>query len=388
MKSYCKGLRVDRELVAAAYEKWRSGDSGRKNEWRVYQEHGSPDALIDEIAREVRERRLSFRPIRMYDRRDSRKVRRIGQESVKQQVANYVAVEAMSDFLDARIGFYQVSSVAGKGSVFASRAVRSWVREDGLYWVHLDVHKCYQSLGHGEITEILNRYVRSSDVLYLCDVLLTTYERGLNIGSYFSLKMAQLALSFGYHEVESMHSVRRGRSKRLVTHQLWYADDVYLFSHDKRDLKVAVHHLQAYLKRLLGVGLNRWKVCVMGDQEPPDVAGYVCRRGRTTIRSSIYLHIRRTFLRFDRAPTDALARSVCSYWGWLKHSDSREATRQNGYDRIFRRARRRISRHERRERQIADNAVVDAACRRRHRARPVRAGDERVAPARHPTEAG
>ena len=57
---------------------------------------------------------------------------------------------------------------------------------------------------------ILRRYIRNQDVLYVCETLLATYGDGLEIGSYFSLRMAQLVLSFGFHAVEGMHKTRRG----------------------------------------------------------------------------------------------------------------------------------------------------------------------------------
>lgn len=73
---------------------------------------------------------------------------------------------------------------------------------EGGYHVHLDVRKCYPSIKPEVVSRILRRYVRSPDALYLCEALLATYGGGLEIGSYFSLRMAQLVLSFGYHSVE------------------------------------------------------------------------------------------------------------------------------------------------------------------------------------------
>lgn len=358
MKSYCKGLRVDHALVWRAYCAWCEAESGRKNRWRVVEEYGSEEALVDEIAREVRQRELRLRPIKTYDDRSSKKTRHIGQQSVKQQVLDYVAVIAMEDFLAAKIGHYQVSSMKGKGSVFGSKVVRRWLSEGRLYWVHLDVRKCYENIGHGDVFEILNKYIRSNDVLYVCDALLATYEKGLMLGSYFSLKMSQLVLSFGYHHVEGLRSSRRGVTRPMVTHQIWYADDIYLFSTDKRNLKKAVLCLSAKMQYRAGLRLKPWKVCVSWKDEPTDIAAFVCTRERTTLRSDLYLRLRRAFQRFDAQPSLKRARSVCSYWGWLKHSSSRKAVEKNGYDRIFHRAKRYVSNRERKAITLGPYAVV------------------------------
>ena len=323
MKSYCKNLVIDETHVTEAFNGWMRSQAGRKNFSRIAAEHGDPQTLIQEITTEIRERRLTFRPIRRYKRREpsNGKVRLIGIESVKQQVCDYVAVTVMEPFLHAKVGFYQVASVPGKGQLLAAKAISKWVN-DGGYWVKVDVRKCYPSIRHDVVMRLLRKYVRSRDVLYLCETLLGTYSRGLDIGSYFSLRMAQLVLSLGYHHVESLGTVRRGKRRPLVTHQLHYMDDILLMSRSKRDLRMATRSLEKYLAGI-GLELKPWKICQVGDQEPIDMAGYVMRPGRVTIRSSVFLRARKAYRDFDRAQTVEGARRVCSYWGWLVHTDSR-----------------------------------------------------------------
>lgn len=349
MKSYCKGLVINEGMVRAAYERWRAAPAGRKNTHRVVSEYGSPDRLITEIAREIRRRELTLRPIRYYRHHGdgtSGKTRRIGVQSVKQQVLDYIAVAALEPLLTAKVGFYQVSSVAGKGQLFTARTVRRWSQAGG-YWVHLDVRQCYPSISHEVVTRILERHVRSEDVLYVCQTLLGTYDRGLAIGSYWSLRMAQLVLSYGYHHVEDLHKVRRGIRRRMVSHQLWYMDDVLLMAPGKRDLRMAARSLERYLASEVGLHLKPWKVCRVGDREPIDMAGYVVRPDRTTVRSGIFLRARRSVRRYHRRPTLAGARRVCAYWGWLAHSDSAGHVRRSRAREAHSSARALISAHER-----------------------------------------
>ena len=129
MRTYCRGLVIDRKIVGEAYREWLEAPAGRKNAWRVAREHGSAERLVDEVAREIAERRLSFRPIHRYDRAEQAngKVRTIGVSSVKQQLVDYVVVHCCAELIDARTGHYQTSSVAGRGSTFAMRAIRRWV---------------------------------------------------------------------------------------------------------------------------------------------------------------------------------------------------------------------------------------------------------------------
>lgn len=361
MKTYCKGLRIDGALIGRAYESWLNAPAGKKNAWRVPDEHGSAEALVAEIEREIASRALALRPIKRYRHREptNGKLRTIGVESVKQQVCDYVAIEALGGLLRAKVGFWQVSSVKGKGQLMAANAVGRWVQEGG-YHVHLDVRKCYPSIKPDVVMRVLRRHVRSPDVLYLCETLLSTYGGGLEIGSYFSLRMAQLVLSFGYHAVEAMGKRRRGAWRPLVSHQLWYADDVYLFSQDKRDLRSAARQLQRLLLKDFGLYVKPWKVCRVGDQEPVDVVGFTVRPRRTTLRPALFLRVCRSFRKYRRCPTLARARRVCSYWGWLKNTDSLGLVRRNGFDETFRQARRRVGAAERRRHEPSDGIRDEA----------------------------
>ena len=356
MKSYCKGLRIDGALIGKAYESWLNAPAGKKNAWRVQDEYGSADALIDEIEREIEARKLVLRPIKRYRHQEptNGKLRIIGVESVKQQICDYVAVEALNGLLCAKVGFWQVSSVKGKGQLMAAKAVSRWVQEGG-YFVHLDVRKCYPSIKADVVMCILRRYVRSPDVLYLCETLLATYGGGLEIGSYFSLRMAQLVLSFGYHAVEGMHKIRRDHSVPLVAFQIWYADDIYLFSPDKRNLRSAARQLQALLLKDFGLHVKPWKVCRVSDQEPVDVVGFTVRKSRVTLRPTLFLRACRAFRKYRRAQALCRARRVCSYWGWFKNTDSLGLIMSNGFDRTFKQAKRRVSAAERSRHELPDS---------------------------------
>lgn len=350
MKSYCKHLRLDRAHVQAAFTEWSEAEAGRKNLHRVTLEHGSPDALIDEIVSQIEGRSLQVPPIRRYNHLEptNGKLREIGVQSVKQQVLDYVAVLALKPLLDARLGYYQVASVKGKGQKFAAQKIRSWSQKGG-YWTHLDVRQCYPTVRHHVVDQLLSKRVRNPDVLYVCRFLLSTYREGLEIGSYFSLRMAQLVLSEAYHHVESLHKTRRGKTVALVAHQIWYMDDAVLLSADKRDLRSATRSLERYMRQTLGLTLKPWKISQVGDDEPIDLAGFVVRPGRTTLRSGIFLRARRAFQSFDKHPTPKGAARVCSYWGWLKHSDSKNFIHRTQAERIFNHARRMVAAEQRRK---------------------------------------
>ena len=363
MKKYQRGHEIVRDDVARAVSAWLSGESGRKNGHRIVEEYGSVDALIDEILWEIVMRTLTFVPIRRYFSRErsNGKVRLIGIESVKQQVCDYLVVMLLDPLYEARVGFYQVASVKGKGQRLCRGALRRWVREGG-YHVKLDVRKCYPSCSHEVVMRMYEKYCGSADVLYVIERLLATYtEGGLEIGSYFSLRTMQLVLSFGYHHVESLHKERRGRRKALVTHQIWHMDDILLMSNDKRDLKMAVRSLERYLGDEWGLSLKPWKVAKTSDGEPLDLGGWVVREERCTIRSGTFLRGTRAFRDFDRCPSPEHARRCSSYWGWFIHADADKVMEARHMSATFAHASKVISRQARLEASDGSHDECDTA---------------------------
>lgn len=339
LKTYCKGILIDHELFIKAYELWLESESGKKNGWRVIEEYGSIYSLSEEIVYELETHTLYFRPIRYHNEIERNgKMRRIGIESVKQQIVNYAVNYVLDDFYNDKIGFYQIASIEGKGPIFGAKTVQKWISEDKLVYAHGDVKKCYESISKNIVMSIVKKYIKNSVVIYMISCLMDTYEHGLGIGSAFSLKMAQVVLSFVYHMVEDLHKVRRGCRRNLVVHQIWYADDFYIFAFNKTYLIQAMKKIENYMHYRLGLTVKPWKVC-WSDSEPVDIAGFMVYKDHIVIRSKTYLRIRRIYKAYDETPNIDLARSVCSYWGILKHSSSKKTIKKNEFDRIFRNAR-------------------------------------------------
>lgn len=359
MKKYCKKLALDEDFVERAYLNWLGNDAGRANNWRVYREYGSPSSLIAEIVREANAGTLDFGKLKTKLTRDGDKSRDIGVEGVKQQICGYVVDLALADFMRAKIGFWQISS-KGMGQLKAAPVVQRWMQRT-TYHAHCDVRKCYDSISCEVVLRILRRYVRNRAIIGIAEAIFASYPDGhLMIGSYISMRMAHLVLSFGYHFVEGLHKERRGKKRQLVEHQAWYVDDIWLFGDDKRDLKRAVRQLERYLRDEFGLALKPWKICrhdvpdktVRGRRlkmaEPADLAGPVVSTSRVTVRAETFLKARRSLLRFRRKPWNIhLARRFLSYWGWLKHTDSRIFCARNGVYPAVSRAKRTVSRYDR-----------------------------------------
>lgn len=351
MKTWLRGHSVTVDEVREAYEAWLKSRAGKKHHEEVTAIYGSPEALIEEIYREIKCRHLRFPPIRYFYRyeRTNGKLRRIGIQSIKQQVCDYLCVRALQGFLDAKLGYYQCASVPGKGQVFAKKHLEKWYAEGG-YFAKLDIRQCFPSVDQTVLLAYLRKHVGSADLVYVVSVALSNYGTpefpcGLNIGSFLSQYLANLMLSLVYHHIEDLHKVRRGKRRALTTHQLWYMDDLALFSRSRRDLAMAMRDIERFIAEGLHMEVKPWKVCKCG-ADPLDMVGYVIDENGTHLRPQLFLRSRRAFTRMERKPGVRRARRCISYWGFLKNSDCGRL--RQAYKETFDDSKRRVSAWERR----------------------------------------
>lgn len=302
-------------FVRRAIDHYLKGKRSRRDVTRFLETHPDLDLLAERIADEIREGRYRDTRITYFNRVEpiSGKHRVIGRETVRHQIYDHVAVMALQPLFDAKVGRWQTASIPNRGTIDARRAIKRWTRERSSKWfVKLDVRKYYPSIDRPTLKAMLTRDVGDPILLRLVFHLIDRYQgdNGLNIGSYLSQWLANYYLSHAYHWIESpaMTIERTSRRtgeitrRRLITHQLWYMDDLLLIGTSKRDLKIAARRIVRYLKDRLKLDVHEEWNCKRLDLEPIDMVGYTFRpHGRVNIRSGVFLRARRTFSRARRA---------------------------------------------------------------------------------------
>ena len=273
MKRYCKNIRLDKDWIMACMlecfsDKWKRRDvagflagyqTGQplsvKAVSRLIQEKRSNvDPLLEraaeDLAREIKERDVHFPEIHYSMRYDgnSGKLREIGVESIKQQIYNYVAVNALKELFERKIGKYQCASVQGRGQVYGKNAIERWIRKNPdktRAGAKADVRHCYPSINTRKLMRFLRKQVKNDDLLYLVETLIASYKQGLSIGSYLSQWLCNYYLSFAYHYAQQkLFKVqkRRGQEKRtrLFYKIIFYMDDILILGPRKVDDKMGI----------------------------------------------------------------------------------------------------------------------------------------------------
>ena len=390
MKRYCKNIKLDAEWIKASMreclsDKWSRLDvadfltefypedvTARQMEHMLQQNVSLADSLMDKAAKriewEIKNRKVTFPEIRYSVRYDgnSGKLREIGVESIKQQIYDYVAVNALMELFERKIGKYQCASVPGRGQVYGKKAIEKWIRkypDKTRVGAKADVRHCYPSINTKKLMKLLRKQVKNEDLLYLVETLIGSYKQGLSIGSYLSQWLCNYYLSFAYqYAQQKLFKVqkRRGQEKRtrLFYKIIFYMDDILILGPRKADVKKAMLMMIQFFREELDLEIKpNWKlfqVDYIGKDgkhhgDCIDMMGYKIYRDHTEVRRSIFLRARRAYLRLRKQVQRRmeialdLAYRCISYFGWFKNSDSTNFKKKYGIEQLMKYAKRRVS---------------------------------------------
>ena len=352
MKRLCKDVDItDRGLISRAVyaclkNKYKRNDVTRyfsqvsgltENQIRcIHHRYGRKslypivEIIISDLQKEIANESLSFPPIWYRDKIDgsSGKIRRIGIQNIKQQLYDYIAVEGLNPLLK-RIGEYQYASIPGRGTTKGKQVISRWIKDRNTrYFVKLDVKKCFESIDHDLLMGFMEKHIKNEKLIWLIRALIDSFEKGLSIGSYLSQYLCNLYMSVLYHYImEELYKTRRGKRINLIRHCLIYMDDILLIGSRKRDMEMAAKKI---IQKSDEMGLTIKDNCQVRsiDETPIDMMGFKIYRTHTEIRGRIFLRVRRSFRRARKELTLRIAKKCLSYYGFLKHSNSKRFQRK------------------------------------------------------------
>ena len=370
MKRLCKDVDItdigliSRAVYACLKNKYKRNDVTRyfsnvsglqENQIRcIYYRYGKKalypivEIIISDLQKEIISGSIFFPRIWYRNKTDSSsgKVRRIGIQNIKQQLYDYIAVEGMRPILK-RIGEYQYASIPGRGTTKGKQVISRWIKNRNMrYFVKLDVKKCFESIDHNLLVEFLEKHIKNEKLVWLIRTLINSFEKGLSIGSYLSQYLCNLYMSVLYHYImECLYKTRRGKRISLIRHCIVYMDDILLIGSRKRDVEMAVKKI---IQKADGMGLaikDNWQIRSI-DEIPIDMMGFKIYRTHVEIRGRIFLRVRRSFRRARKRLTFRTAKKCISYYGYLKHTDSRKIQKKWKVNKIIKKCKGVIRRNE------------------------------------------
>lgn len=328
----------------------------------------------------INRRELDLKPIRCFQRVDglTQKLRDICQESPKQQVMEYIGVEALKPLFRAKLLPVQYGSIPGRGQVLGKRKIERILRiklKCKIAVVKGDAEKAYPSVTVECSMILLQRDIRKNKpLIWFVGALMANYPgQHLCIGSYLSTWLFNYVMSYVLRYAMSLAQCRRGVRVAYVKAVVCYADDFSLFGFFSQLVK-AMRKATRWARENLGINIKPiWQIyhpstfaeekemhlrrAAGGHKrtEGVDMVGYVIRRTYTIIRDRVFRRIRRQVLRawedvkvYGFLPWWRACR-ITAYKGWVKYSDSVKFAIEYNFYPLLKLARKSVSTHGRKE---------------------------------------
>lgn len=256
------------------------------------------------------------------------------------KIVQRAVLQIIEPILMRRMYMYSCASIKGKGGIYCKRKIeRAIARKNRKgkkyknvkhtkYWEALDIRKCYDNILHCFLKFRLIKMFKDKRLLELLFMCIDVYwvketaagKRGIPIGTPFGHWFANIMLTPVDFVIKHIFKIK---------YYFRYMDDMLLFSSNKKKLRQFVACIRDALSRI-GLHIKRkLQVHATNDKgklgnRPIDFIGYRFYRDCTTLRSSICLRITRRIrkVRKKQILNGHDARSVISYYGWIKNTDS------------------------------------------------------------------
>lgn len=247
-----------------------------------------------------------------------------------EQIIHHMLVRQLRPILTRKLYRYACGSIPGRGTHYAMRTVKRW--RDGykgkkFYVAELDIRGFYDNIDVESLKKRLKKDIRDKRYLDLLFRVLDAGAPGLPKGFYTSPWLSHYLLTpLDYHIVQNLKP----------DHYLRYADNLFLFARNKKELHAMVREIGRYLREDLRLelkgdwqiyrfeGHNRKAGKVTG--RAVNCLGFVVHHNRVTLRKTILERARAKANRMHRKKRcrriDAAA--ILSYLGYFDYSDTHD----------------------------------------------------------------
>lgn len=183
------------------------------------------------------------------------------------------------------------------------------------YCLKLDVHKFYPSINHEILKSLLRKKIKDYRLLSILDEIVNS-SAGVPIGNYLSQFFANIYLTYFDHYAKEVLHIR---------YYYRYCDDIVILADNKEILWEWFKKLKVYLENNLKLVFKPNYQVFPVESRGIDYVGYVFYHTHTLLRKSIKLRLKRLVNNYllGKITKDEFLASFTSYYGWLKHCNSK-----------------------------------------------------------------
>lgn len=248
-------------------------------------------------------------------------------------------------------GMYQWTgaSIKNRGQIYIKNRVEKWVKKDvknSKYCLKLDVRKYYQNINQDILKEKIRSIIKCQKTLSLFDLIIGSIDKGIPIGNYTSQWFANFYLQDLDHYIKETLQIK---------YYARYMDDLVLLHPNKKELRKALVKIMDELDKL-GLKIKDNYQIFPIDKRPLDFVGFVFTRNKTFIRKRITKSAKRKLLKYKAKGNIKNAKSLMSYYGHFKHSNSYVLFKN--YFNSFKKIKKEISDYDKRDNKIKYSATT------------------------------
>lgn len=196
------------------------------------------------------------------------------------------------------------STIPGRGPHKCAKKLKDVLYNSNYhYCLKFDIKKYYPSIDNSILKKIVRKKIKDKYLLELLDEIIDSAE-GVPIGNYISQWFGNLYLN----PLDQF-----AKNKLRIKNYYRYCDDIVILGKTKTELWCWFRKLKDFLNTELNLEI-KGNYQVFPISEGIDFLGFKFFKNYTLVRKRIVKALKRNLKKPE---------SKCSYFGWLKHADSR-----------------------------------------------------------------
>lgn len=275
------------------------------------------------------------------------KPREIWMSSFKDRVVHHLVCGFLEPFIVPKLITSTYACLKNRGTLKAAMDVRDSVYKEtnnfdkytalNTFYLKMDIHNYFCSINKEKLWNILKEYIEENSLLgqIVKEIVLVDVTRGVNRPneipiniekSLWSSTSAGKGLPIGNLTSQFFANIYLNGLDYYIKHELGfksyfrYVDDILVIDKDKEKLKELELIIDNYLRKNLGLYLNRDKTKINRVYNGVDFVGYVVKPYGVLLRKRLKFKIAQAIKRFKRK-CDNIS-SLNSYVGKMKDTKS------------------------------------------------------------------
>lgn len=295
-------------------EAFRMVMRGKKRTRTVRYFKKNRDAILAELAEEIRSGRYAPSGFREFEVVENGKTREIQSLPFKDRIALHAIMSVLGKVLGGMLIRDTYASLPNRGIHDGLNRIRMALKDrpNTRYCLKLDIKKFYHSIDQDVLIERLHRKIKDEMMMQTLVRIIRSYGPGLAIGYHSSQLLGNFYLCLLDHYMKCELGVK---------YYFRYCDDIVILGPDKGYLHGIFDKLRTLVEGQLHLTIKQNYQIFPVEARGIDFLGYVIRHDYVLVRKHIKKRVARRLHKVKSRKRRYVV--LASFWGWIKHCNGR-----------------------------------------------------------------